>query len=145
MKFAGQVFEVMTHLPAGPLTEDLKDDLRERFVADYEREFGSGTAWTEAEILVTNVRMKGIGRLGSAGGAPVRTVVDGSAGRSREIVEPMTGVRRTVDVHRGVPLGEHRDGPCLVEEPDTSLYVPDGATIARDQQGNYVIDLPVRS
>jgi N-methylhydantoinase A len=145
MKFAGQVFEVMTHLPAERLTEDLKDDLRERFISDYEREFGSGTAWTEAEILVTNVRMKGIGRLGSAGGAPVRTVVDGGAGRSREIVEPMTGVRRTVDVHRGVPLGEHREGPCLVEEPDTSLYVPDGATIARDQQGNYVIDLPVRS
>jgi len=145
MKFAGQVFEVMTHLPSGPLTEDQKGDLRDRFIADYEREFGSGTAWTEAEILVTNVRMKGIGRLGSAGGAPVRTVVDGSDGRSREIVEPMTGERRTVDVFRGVPLGERREGPCLVEEPDTSLYVPDGATIARDQQGNYVIDLPVRS
>src|SRR5690606_6318604 len=111
MKFAGQVFEVMTRLPAEPLTEDLKDDLRARFVADYEREFGSGTAWTEAEILVTNVRMKGIGRLGSAGGAPVRTVVGEDAGRSREIVEPMTGERRTVAVHRGIPLGEHRAGP----------------------------------
>jgi hypothetical protein len=30
----------------------------------------------------------------------------------------------------------------VIEEPDTSIYVPDGATITRDSQANYVIDLP---
>jgi N-methylhydantoinase A len=141
MKFAGQVFEVTTRLPDEALTDALKQRVREQFIADYETEFGSGTAWTEAEILVTNTRVRGIGRFSANGGAPVRTVVEDVAGRTREIVEPITGVRREVDVHRGLALGGRCDGPCLVEEPDTSVYVPDGATISRDAQANYVIEL----
>jgi len=142
MKFAGQVFEVTTRLPDAAFTEDLKEQVRAQFIDDYETEFGSGTAWTEAEILVTNTRLKGIGTFGSDGGAPVRTLAEEEVGRRREIVEPITGRRIEVDVHRGLALGGTCAGPCLVEEPDTSIYVPDGATIARDAQANYVIDLP---
>jgi N-methylhydantoinase A len=142
MKFAGQVFEVTTRLPDEALTDALKQRVRDQFIADYETEFGSGTAWTEAEILVTNTRVRGIGRFGSNGGAPIRTVIEDTAGRTREIVEPITGLRREVEVHRGLPLGGACAGPCVIEEPDTSIYVPDGATITRDSQANYVIDLP---
>ena len=145
MKFAGQVFEVTTRLPEDAFTDALKDEVRSQFISDYETEFGSGTAWTEAEILVTNTRVKGIGRMGSDGEAPVRIVLDPDAGRRREIIEPMTGERREVDVHRGLPRGASRPGPCIVEEPDTNLYVPAEATIRRDEHANYVIDLPARS
>ncbi|WP_221242959.1 hydantoinase/oxoprolinase family protein [Conexibacter arvalis] len=145
MKFAGQVFEVTSQLPATAFTDDLKAAVRERFVADYEAEFGEGTAWTEAEVLVTNTRVKGIGRFGAGDPAPVKLLLDDDGGqRRREIVEPMTGRRREVEVHRGLPLGERRAGPCIVEEPDTNLYVPDGAAIERDAQANYIIDLPAR-
>ncbi|MDW5597458.1 hydantoinase/oxoprolinase family protein [Conexibacter stalactiti] len=145
MKFAGQVFEVTTTLPAAAFTEGLKDQVRDRFIVDYEAEFGAGTAWTEAEVVVTNTRVKGIGRFGSADSAPVQVTLDGERSqRRREIVEPMSGLRREVDVHRGLALGERRDGPCVVEEPDTNLYVPEGATIARDAHANYIIDLPAR-
>ena len=105
MKFAGQVFEVTTRLPDAAFTEDLKEQVRAQFIDDYETEFGSGTAWTEAEILVTNTRLKGIGKFGSDGGAPVRTLAEQDAGRRREIVEPITGRRIDVDVHRGLALG----------------------------------------
>lgn len=146
MKFAGQVFEVTTQLPAERFTDALKDDVRARFIADYEREFGAGTAWTEAEIVVTNTRVKGIGRFGSDTDAALRMTVDADGGqRRREIVEPVTGARRTVEVHRGLALGERRDGPCIVEEPDTNIYVPDGAVVERDAHANYVIDLPERA
>jgi N-methylhydantoinase A len=146
MKFAGQVFEVTTTLPEAAFTDALKDDVRARFIADYEREFGAGTAWTEAEIVVTNARVKGIGRFGSDADLPLRLTVDGGGGqRRREIVEPMTGTRREVEVHRGLALGERRDGPCVLEEPDTNIYVPDGATVQRDAHANYVIDLPERA
>ena len=145
MKFAGQVFEVTTTLPEAAFTDALKDDVRQRFIADYEKEFGAGTAWTEAEIVVTNTRVKGIGRFGSDADAPLRlTVEEGGGQRTREIVEPMTGARRTVEVHRGLAPGERRDGPCVVEEPDTNIYVPDGAVVQRDAHANYVIDLPAR-
>ncbi|MDO8187768.1 hydantoinase/oxoprolinase family protein [Conexibacter sp. JD483] len=146
MKFAGQVFEVTTTLPQDAFTDALKDDVRARFIADYEKEFGAGTAWTEAEIVVTNTRVKGIGRFGSDADLPLRLTVDSGDGqRRREIVEPMTGLRREVDVHRGLAPGERRDGPCVVEEPDTNIYVPDGATVQRDAHANYVIDIPERA
>jgi N-methylhydantoinase A len=89
--------------------------------------------------------VKGIGRFGSDGEAPVRIVIDPDADRRREIVEPMSGERREVDVYRGLPRGASRSGPCIVEEPDTNLYVPAGATITRDEHANYVIDLPPRA
>ncbi len=146
MKFAGQVFEVTTTLPQDAFTDALKDDVRQRFIADYEKEFGAGTAWTEAEIVVTNTRVKGIGRFGSDADLPLRLTVDGDGGqRRREIVEPMTGVRREVEIHRGLAPGETREGPCVVEEPDTNIYVPAGATVQRDAHANYVIDLPERA
>jgi len=146
MKFAGQVFEVTTTLPRDAFTDALKDDVRQRFIADYEREFGAGTAWTEAEIVVTNTRVKGIGRFGSDADLPLRLTVERDGGqRRREIVEPMTGARREVEIHRGLAPGETREGPCVVEEPDTNIYVPDGATVRRDAHANYVIDLPERA
>jgi N-methylhydantoinase A len=141
MKFAGQVFEVTTRLPEQVLTDDLKDQVREQFIVDYEVEFGSGTAWTEADILVTNTRVKGVGRLGSSGEGRVRSEVESQSERRRTVTEPMTGDLREIDVVRGLPLGEQRSGPCIVEEPDTNLYVPAGATIRRDEHANYVIDV----
>ena len=141
MKFAGQVFEVTTRLPDEAFTDALKDRVRRQFIVDYESEFGSGTAWTEADILVTNTRIKGIGRLGSASEGLVRAEIEPQHTRKRTITEPMTRETVEVDVHRGVPLGEQRSGPCIVEEPDTNLYVPAGSTIRRDAQANYIIDV----
>lgn len=62
IKFIGQIFEVLTRLPNETFTEDAKDELRRRFIADYEAEFGTGTAWTEAEMLLVNSRVRAVGR-----------------------------------------------------------------------------------
>ena len=61
MKFVGQIFEVTTTLPPGPFSEADKEGLRTQFVKDYESEFGTGTAWTEAELLLVNSRVRAVG------------------------------------------------------------------------------------
>jgi N-methylhydantoinase A len=138
MKFVGQIFEVTTRLPAGDFTEADKEALRAQFIADYEEEFGAGTAWTETEILLVNSRVRAIGR------SEVQAVQqDGGQGEEthqatrRSIVEPLTGKRTEVDVHRGFGALGRASGPCLLEEPDTTVYVPTGATVELTDGGHF--------
>ncbi|CAH1666382.1 hydantoinase/oxoprolinase family protein [Chelatococcus asaccharovorans] len=144
MKFAGQIFDVTTRMPAVRLSDDRKEDVRKRFVQDYEAEFGVGTAWTESDLLVTNSRLKGIGRF-EIPNATVRTGVDGLAKTepwsTRRVTDPMTGGSFEVQVFRGLAIDQMENGPLIIEEPDTTIYVPERATVHRDNSANYVIDL----
>ena len=140
MKFAGQIFEVTTRLHGETFTETDKDELRSRFIADYEAEFGSGTAWTEAEILLVNSRVRAIGR------TEAQQIVDDAdteehQSRRREIVDPATSRRTAVDVHRGFRAIGKADGPCLLEEPDTTVFVPAGASVELADGGHFLIRL----
>lgn len=142
MKFVGQIFEVTTRLPAGTFGEADKDTLRAQFLADYEEEFGAGTAWTETEILLVNSRVRAIGR------SDVQAVeYDVSASEERheltrrQVLEPTTGVRTEIDVHRGFGALGHAEGPCLLEEPDTTVYVPTGATAQLTDSGDFLLTL----
>lgn len=145
MKFVGQIFEVTTRLPAGPFREADKDALRARFIADYEEEFGVGTAWTEAEILLVNSRVRAIGRSEvQIAGAGSDTEEERHALSRREVLEPLTGERLEVDVHRGFGALGRAVGPCLLEEPDTTVYVPHGATVELTDSGDFLLSLADR-
>ncbi|MBB5159628.1 hydantoinase/oxoprolinase family protein [Saccharopolyspora phatthalungensis] len=141
MKFMGQIFEVTTRLPNKSFGEQDKDLLRQRFIEDYEAEFGTGTAWTEAEVLLVNSRVKAIGR------TEAQRIIDNGGGgeqhlaSTRECVDPATGGRRRVDVHRGFSALGQAHGPCLLEEPDTTVYVPAGAVVELVGGGHFSIRL----
>ncbi|GLV74424.1 hydantoinase/oxoprolinase family protein [Streptomyces hygroscopicus] len=142
MKFAGQIFEVTTRLRSGTFTEADKDELRARFVADYEKEFGTGTAWTETDILLVNSRVRAVGRSdvqqvrrSAEAGEETHTLL------RRTILEPATGARTEVDVHRGFAALARAKGPCLLEEPDTTVLVPTGATVELTEAGHFLIRL----
>ncbi|MFD0647747.1 hypothetical protein ACFQ2Y_02670 [Streptomyces malaysiensis subsp. malaysiensis] len=142
MKFVGQIFEVTTRLKGGTFTEADKDELRARFIADYETEFGAGTAWTETDILLVNSRVRAVGR---SDVQQVRQIVEAD-GEShtllrRTILEPATGARTEVEVHRGFAALARAKGPCLLEEPDTTVYVPTGATVELTDAGHFLIRL----
>lgn len=145
MKFVGQIFEVTTRLPAGTFGEADKDALRAQFIADYEEEFGTGTAWTEAEILLVNSRVRAVGR---SDVQTVDQVADIGEERHelsrREVIEPLTGERVEADVHRGFGALGRADGPCLLEEPDTTVYVPGGATVELTGGGDFLLRLADR-
>lgn len=141
MKFMGQIFEVTTRLPNKSLDEQDKDLLRQRFVTDYEAEFGSGTAWTEAEILLVNSRVQAVGR------TEAQQITDKGGGgerhstEQRDCVEPATRQRRKIEAHRGFSAIGKAQGPCLLEEPDTTVYVPAGAVVEVVDGGHFLIRL----
>ncbi|TDD37480.1 hydantoinase/oxoprolinase family protein [Saccharopolyspora elongata] len=145
MKFVGQIFEVTTRLPAGTFGEADKDALRAQFIADYEQEFGAGTAWTEAEILLVNSRVRAIGH------SDIQTVeqIAGTGEERHEltrrgVIEPLTGERVEINVHRGFGALGRATGPCLLEEPDTTVYVPTGATVELIDSGDFLLRLADR-
>lgn len=143
MKFVGQIFETTTVLPEGSIDETAKEGIRRRFVQDYEAEFGSGTAWAESPIALINARLRAVGR-----SEPLPRLMSGNEVRSgaaetyrRQIIDPASGARREVDVHRGLVVGQPVNGPSLLEEPDTTVYVPDGAEAVLSSDGNLLIAL----
>lgn len=141
MKFLGQIFEVTTRLPTTSFGEDDKDTLRHRFIDDYEAEFGSGTAWTEAEILLVNSRVRAIGRTDNQAEHSEARDEEQHCATTREVVDPLTGNRQRVDVHRGFSALGKADGPCLLEEPDTTVYVPAGAHVQVTEEGHFLVRL----
>jgi len=110
-------------------------------VKDYESEFGTGTAWTEAELLLVNSRVRAVGysEVQSA------SMADGGSSRTasdfrRTILEPH-GDRVEARVYRGFSTEGAVYGPCLLEEPDTTIYVPSGASVETTSQGHFLIRL----
>ena len=143
MKFAGQIFEVTTRLPAEPLTDASKTSLRDRFVRDYEAEFGTGTAWTESEVLVINSRIRALGRSESLV-SDAETVLGPTAGTSqyeRPVIDPTDGSTSNITVHRGFAAVREASGPCILEETDTTIYVPAGASASMNDAGDIFIKL----
>ncbi len=143
MKFAGQIFEVTTRLPGTPVTEESKERLRKQFIEDYEAEYGTGTAWTESEIMLINTRIRASARSAAIerqDGDPVAAPADART-YEREITDPASGQPVTVPVYRGFGAIRKALGPCLLEEVDTTIYVPSGATADMTDQADVIITL----
>ncbi|MFC5731557.1 MULTISPECIES: hydantoinase/oxoprolinase family protein [Nocardioides] len=143
MKFAGQIFEVTSRFPNEGITEELKEQLRGQFVSDYESEFGTGTAWTESEVLLINVRVRALGRSDTAelGGDKVVTIPQEIDQYERQIISPATGEPLTVTVYRGFAAVREAEGPCILEEIDTTVYVPEGAKASMNDEGDVIVSL----
>lgn len=140
MKFTGQIFEVTTRLPLKKFGEQDKGLLRERFIEEYEAEFGTGTAWTEAEVQLVNSRIKAVGRT-EAQKITYSEENDDHSFDTRRCIDPDTGAWRSVEVYRGFTSLGRALGPCLLEEPDTTIWVPEGASAEVTEDGHFLIRL----
>jgi len=145
-KFAGQAFEVTVALPSGALAEADRDALGETFTRTYERLYGPGTAWEGFPVLMLNARVTATARVASPALAPTarngRDPADALAG-SRAAVVPETGRREPLPVYRGDGLlpGMAIEGPALIDDVDTTVYVPGGGRLEVDEYRGYRLAL----
>jgi N-methylhydantoinase A len=145
-KFAGQAFEVTVPLHAGALTEADREALIGAFTRSYERLYGPGTAWEGFPVLMLNARVTATGRVVSpalvAEAPDGRTAEDARTG-GRTVVVPETGRREPVPVYRGGGLrpGMAVEGPALIDEVDTTVYVPAAARLEVDEYRNHRLAL----
>jgi N-methylhydantoinase A len=142
LRFVGQVWEITVPLPDGVLTaEDLRE-LAVAFPATYERAYGEGTAWEGSDVLLANLTLRTVVARPdpTLASPPVATGGPSLALKhQREVLLPGASTLMVVPVYEGDRFGESLgvDGPAVVDEHDTTLFVPPGWSCERDGYSNY--------
>lgn len=142
LRFVGQGFEVVTLLPAGPYSEQIRRCVVDAFQAAYRTTFGHVPPNGEVEIV--NIRV-------AVTAAAPHGELDASSG-GHDHVLPVSHRRVWVGERRRfeqVPvykrdelgLGAKLVGPALVQEASTTLVLPAGASASVDRSGSLIVDL----
>lgn len=142
IRFAGQVWEISVPVKNQDLTtEDLAEMARD-FPEVYERSYGEGTAWEGSEVLLANLTLKTVVDRPDPSFAVPPPGVDDPADvikQERNVLLPGDSELTKVPVYEGFRFGAGMsiDGPAVVDEHDTTLFIPPNWTCSRDQYSNY--------
>ncbi|WP_187369164.1 hydantoinase/oxoprolinase family protein [Baekduia soli] len=143
-RFQGQEYELPIPMPDRPLTAEDAPRLADEFLKLYERTYGEGTAWKGVPATLVNYSVTVIGRherpqMGTTASANGATEV--APREQREIFLPSERRKEQVPIYDGAAVtpGIHISGPAIVDEGDTTIYVPPGVTAERDEYMNYVL------
>ena len=143
-RYAGQIYELTVPLAEKPLEASDAEALSTEFTRLYERTYGEGTAWKGVPVSLINYSVTVIGRqdrptLGTT--ATNGASAEPTPRETRKVFLP--GERR----HDEVPIydedafapGQSVEGPAIIDESDTTIYVPPGNRVERDEYLNYVM------
>jgi N-methylhydantoinase A len=144
LRFHGQAYELTLPMPDRELVEDDAQAIFDQFLAHYERTYGAGTAWkgVPASLINYSVTVIGRGQRPTLNGAGHANGANGSLVREeREVFLPAERRRERVPVidDASFGVGTEVDGPAIIDEGDTTVYVPPGTTATRDEYRNYVL------
>jgi N-methylhydantoinase A len=143
LRFHGQAYELTLPMPDRVLVEHDAGAIFDEFLSHYERTYGEGTAWKGVPASLINYSVTVVGRgqrptlngsgSNGAGKAPVR--------EEREVFLPAERRHERIPVidDASFGVGTSVAGPAIIDEGDTTVYVPLGTTAARDEYGNYVL------
>lgn len=144
LRYQGQIYELTVPLSDKPLTVDDAETLTTEFTRLYERTYGEGTAWKGVPLSLINYSVTVTGRqerpeLGA-------TATNGASAaptprETREVYLPSEHEKAQVPVFAedAFAPGQGVDGPAIIDESDTTIYVPPGNRVARDEYMNYVL------
>jgi N-methylhydantoinase A len=143
LRFAGQVWEINLPLGDGDLTAEDLGKLAAAFPASYERAYGEGTAWEGSEVLLANLSLRSVvprrdpslARPPSANGSGPTSALK----EERDVLVPGATELTKVPVYEGNRFTEglRIEGLAVVDEHDTTLFLPPGWSCERDQYSNY--------
>jgi N-methylhydantoinase A len=145
LKWVSQSFEISMTMPAAALDEGDREGLVASFVEEYERVYGAGTAWHGFPIELHTARVVAIGKT-------PKPPIPETAVKTLEAGTARTGTRRIwsagereveAAVFDGSALvsGMTLTGPALIDDVDTTLYLPEGVEVEIDRFSNYVFQL----
>ncbi|HKA56450.1 MAG TPA: hydantoinase/oxoprolinase family protein, partial [Candidatus Binatia bacterium] len=141
VKYGYQLQELSIPFPAGDDAGNLRSQLAERFRAAHEQAFGYNT---DDPIELVSLRLRALATVGdmkfadlAAKIAPASAAV--ARGEPREaFFGPRHGLLQ-VAVFRRADIAGAQDGPLIIEEPDTTVVVPPGWSVSRDEYGSLVL------
>ncbi|MFA4927114.1 MAG: hydantoinase/oxoprolinase family protein [Patulibacter sp.] len=143
VRFLGQVWEITVPIGADDLTADDLHAIAAAFPATYERAYGEGTAWEGSEILLANLTLRtvvprrdpSIPAPPDGGGAGPESALK----EQRRVLLPGGSEPVDVPVYDGnrFAAGFRIEGPAIVDEHDTTLFLPPSWSCERDELSNY--------
>ena len=144
-RYSGQGYELRTAAPAGPIDAAFANSLAEAFHDEHRRRYG--VAFPEKSIELVNLRVVGLGRI-----APVepRRIARGSEipppeaqSAERLVVCEIDGREQALPtkilVRDRLLAGNVLHGPAVIEQMDTTTWIPPGLTGRVDDYGNLII------
>jgi N-methylhydantoinase A len=142
-KFEGQLFDFPVTLPDGTIDEAYLDQLSEDFPEMYEEEYGPGTAWVDTPVVLRAVRVTGTGHTEKYTMTERDSTDENPSRESREVFLPMQHEYADVEVYDGTTLqpGQSIEGPSLIEENITTVFIPRKQSMSIDSYGNYTINI----
>jgi N-methylhydantoinase A len=146
LHYQGQSFELDVPLPAGTIDRAVLAAIEEAYGVEHEKTYGHRAGIDEPVELVTlKVIGRGVPDVPRAALAAVAQLPEGvviAQPLRRSYFGPALGWRATRVINRA-DLAEPWQGPCIVEEYDSTCIVPPGSTARLDGFGNIVIYVPV--
>jgi len=151
MRYHGQAFELEVELPKDTvMAVDVDDDglfnpqvLLERFHDAHEAAYGH--ARRDAPVEVVNLRLKALGVLpkpSSSQGLAGHSAVETPESEKRRLLLADGGsVPMSVYQRDRLTVGMRLVGPCAIEQPDATVFVPEGDTASVDRTGNLLIEV----
>lgn len=136
LRYAGQVRGLTITLPSGRLTERFRDDLRDRFYAEYERQFHSFTADIPVEVAALRVRGT---RAVDRPDIPFRGGLAAPRWTDRPVVTAAGTVTARVAERDRLAPGTRLSGPLVLTQVDTTTWVPPGWDVDVDPLGNLLL------
>lgn len=145
LKFQGQIFELTVPLPAGELSQASLEELAERFPEMYEAEYGPGTAWVDAGVVMMAVRVEakaGTRKYRYEGGTAASSSAGAAERERRAVILPETGEQISIPVFDGdlLPIGRDVTGPAVIEKKQTTIFLPENSRGVLDRRRNLLID-----
>jgi N-methylhydantoinase A len=139
MRYAKQYHEVEVDVPAGGLTDEHLADLIRRFHEVHRRHYTFSVESEDVEFLTFRLRASTRSELRLE---PTRKDADSPAKPTGSRNCIVAGARRIVPVFSGASIdpGHFVDGPALIEEPTTTVFVPPRYRCAMDAWRNYHIE-----
>jgi N-methylhydantoinase A len=144
VRFQGQAYELTMEMPDRQLTVDDAPALFDSFLETYERTYGEGTAWKGVPASLINYSVTVTGRQNRPDLAKAAAEAETGAAETRETRRVfLPGEREWAEIpiidEQHFPVGITIEGPAIIDENDTTIYVPPGTTAERDEYQNYVL------
>lgn len=142
LRYRRQTHSLMTAIPAGPITSDVLRRTIEDFERAYEGNYGRGSAFREAGLETTVFRVEAVGqtykprpRLAAHAAA--------AAAKTRDLYDPATGRWTSATILDWPSLAEDRriDGPAVIEDAATAVFISTGQSASVDAARNIVIEI----
>jgi N-methylhydantoinase A len=137
VRYGRQAYELTVPVAQGPVTDATLARLATDFHDRHRMTYGHASA--DEAVQLVNVRVSAVGRLAgldlSRREAP-RAAAAAPERRAREVYFKETGLARCDVLPRdGLPAGQARPGPLVIEAMDTTVVVPPGWRCRADAHG----------